>query len=151
MALKDELKKLIITEARREIRSELQSVKSMNNRQKKHIANLRRQIDALEKRVKAIEKRVPEEPEGFEVPGEEVAGWLTGNGVKAARERFAFSRAQMGTLAGVSDQSILNWENRGRKKIEFRSADTLARMKAIVALGKREAQSELERMEGAQG
>ena len=106
-----ELKAEISRLARKEIKGELAQVKKINASQRGLIAALRRQVDALQKEMGVLKKAAPKvekvlaskkEPEG--------RFWITAKGVKALRKRLGLTQVQFGKLAGVSGQSVVNWE-----------------------------------------
>lgn len=135
-----ELKTEISRLARKEINKELAPVKRVNAAQRGLIADLRRQVAALQKDVVGLRKAVP----SVEVPVPTKAGegdaagrfWITGKGVRTLRKRLGLTQAQFGKLAGVSGQTVVNWEAT-KGKIALRRKDTPAKLKEIRALNKR--------------
>ena len=137
MSLVNELKAEITRLARKEIKKELGPVKKVNANQRGYIADLRKEIADLQKEVARLKR------EGARtVPAVEKAPsrkfWITGKGVKSLREKLQLTQGALAELAGVSVQSVVNWESR-TGKIAFRKPETAARMQEIRGMTKREA------------
>ena len=63
--------------------------------------------------------------------------------LKSLRDKLGLTQAGLAELAGVSTQSVVNWEST-EGKISFRQQKTADRMQEIRGMGKKEAWAELE-------
>ena len=134
--LKDEILRL----ARKEVRQAVEGLKKASGQYRSDIAALKRQVATLEKQQarlgKAGPKKVPAEPEGegdtkFRFSAKRFA---------AQRQKLGLSAADMGTLIGVSAQTIYHWES---GKTRPRQSQ-LAAIAAVRKLGKRDIKAQLE-------
>ncbi len=143
-----ELKTEISRLARKEINKELAPVKRINAAQRGLIADLRRQVAALQKDVGGLRKAVPsvEVPVPAKAGSQEEGGrfWISGKGVRTLRKRLGLTQAQFGKLAGVSGQTVVNWEGT-QGKISIRRKDTGPKLQALRALNKRAVRDLLEK------
>jgi hypothetical protein len=133
-----ELKAEIARLARKEIKKELASAKKCAATHRSLIAELRRQVDALRKEVGTLKRAVL--PQGQEVLAKqkpEGRFWISGKGVKTLRLRLGLTQKEFGQLAGVSSQSVVNWE-RKKGKIGLRKA-TAGKLQGMRGIGKRDA------------
>ena len=132
-----ELKVEIVRLARKEIKRELAPAKKSTAIYRGLIAELRRQVDALQREVGALKKAVPSQGSAI-LSKKEPEGrfWITGKGVKALRKRLGLTQKEFGQLAGVSGQSVVNWESQ-KGKIGLRKAPA-AKLQGIRDMGKRE-------------
>jgi DNA-binding transcriptional regulator YiaG len=123
--------------ARKEIKGELAQVKKINASQRGLIAGLRRQVDALQKEMGVLKKAAPK-AENALAAAQEPQGrfWITGKGVKALRKRLGLTQVQFGKLAGVSGQSVVNWEG-STGKLDIRKA-AAGKLQEIRGMGKKE-------------
>ncbi len=130
--LKSEITRL----ARKEIRQQIEPLRKANAGQRRDIAELKRQIAALHRLVVARKRAATSvaQPEANAAPIRFVA-----KGLRSLRERLGLSAAEFGILAGVSAQSIYNWET---GKAIPRKAQ-LSAIASLRPLGKREAQARL--------
>lgn len=136
-----ELKAEIARVSRREITKELAPLKRINAAQRGWIADLRRQLAQLQKHVAQLHKAVPvadlpvaASADAAEAP---VRFWISGKGVRNLRQRLGLTQAQFGKLAGVSGQTIVNWEAT-KGKISLRRKDTPGRLREIRKMKKRD-------------
>lgn len=132
---KEEITRLI----RRQLRGETESLKKASGRYRSEIAALKRRIDALEKQVARLEKRDAKQP--APTAGEESGTKFRfkPQGVRAQRTRLGLSAADMGTLLGVSAQTIYNWETGASRP----RAGQLAAIATVRKMGKREVKARL--------
>ena len=136
-----ELKAEIGRVSRREINKELVPIKRVNAAQRGWIADLRRQLTELQKQVSQLTKAVP----AADLPVATLSGdaeaparfWISGKGVRNLRQRLGLTQAQFGKLAGVSGQTIVNWEGT-KGKISLRRKDTPGRLQEIRKMKKRD-------------
>lgn len=140
MSILKELKNEISKVARREINKELATVKRVNAKQRSLIANLRRDLTELQKEINRI-KKAPEIEEAVKITAEKeenrTSFWITGKGIKSLRSRLGLTQADLAKLADVTVQAIVRWE-KTEGKINFRKAETAAKMQTIRGMGKRD-------------
>lgn len=131
--LKNEITRL----ARKELRAQIDPLKKAGSVQRREIAELKRQVAALSRQLKVAGKaaRKPEQAQA-EAP----ATRFVAKGLRSLRSRLGLSAADFGALAGVTAQSIYNWES--GKTVPRKSQ--LAALAELRSLGKREAQARLE-------
>lgn len=127
--LKEEIARL----ARKELRSELEGIKKASAQYRTQIAAMKRQVVTLEKQVARIEKKGPKKA-SFE-PETEVAATFRFSAKRFAtqRQKLGVSAGVMGTLIGVSAQTIYNWEA-GKSRPRQQQ---LAAIAAVRGMGKR--------------
>ena len=133
--LKQEISRL----ARREIRGQVQAVKKASVQYRRHIAALRRQVAALERQVAGFLRRTLPRPSAATNGPTPSKIHFVPTGLRAQRGRLGLSAADYGRLAGVSAQSIYNWEQGHAKP----RAEQLAALAALRPIGKREARARL--------
>jgi DNA-binding transcriptional regulator YiaG len=102
------LKAEIARLARKEIRTELSSLKKASAQHRAHIAALRREVEALEQALKRTKK-------GSAAPKVEAGDnpqpiRFRAGGIASHRKRLGLSAAEFARLLGVSAQSIYKWE-----------------------------------------
>lgn len=132
--LKQEISRL----ARRQVRSEVESMRRASAQYRRDIAALKRQAASLGRQLSRLAGTGQQAP-AVPSDGAEKATRFVPKGLRAHRVKLGLSAADYGKLAGVSAQSIYNWE-RGIAKPRGRQRATLS---ALRALGKREAQARL--------
>lgn len=135
-ALKDEILRL----ARKEVRSEIDSLKKASAQYRASIAALKRQVAALEKQQARIEKKGPKK-ETIEVEDEASTKFrFSAKRFVAQRQKLGISAGDMGSLVGVSAQTVYNWEaEKSRPRPQ-----QLAAIAAVRAMGKRAIKTRLE-------
>ena len=141
------LKHEIARIARREIRTQTGTAKKTSAQHRRHIASLRRRIEALEKKVTSLTGRLAEGPR---TSSDDSAGnqlRFVAKGVRSLRNRLGLSAERFGRLVGVSGQSIYNWE----RQIATPRAEQLRLLASIRGMGKREAVARLETLEAGPG
>ncbi|HWI83483.1 helix-turn-helix domain-containing protein [Ramlibacter sp.] len=129
--LKSEIARL----ARREIRSELASLRKASSQHRSTIAALRREVEQLRKQVRSSGKATRAAPAATE---ESVQRRFRSAGVAVHRKRLGLSAADYGALVGVSGQTIYHWEEGQRPR-----AAQLQALAAVRGIGKREAAQRL--------
>lgn len=137
--LKEEIRRL----ARRELSSELQSLRKTSAQQRRDIAALKREVDAQQRELRFLQKQEKRRIE--KAPPESVGrkARFSAAGVKSHREKLGLSAADYGKLVGVSALTIYNWES---GKNRPRDAQ-LAKLVTVRGIGKREALKRLEMVE----
>ena len=136
----NQLKNEIARLAKKEVRAETQALKKASAAYRGEIAALKRRITGLETQIKKLGKgsgraKTVEtaEEEGGTALRFRVAGFA------ALRKKLGISAAEMGTLLGVSAQSVYHWET-GKTKPR---ASQLAAISAVRKMGKREVVAKL--------
>jgi DNA-binding transcriptional regulator YiaG len=133
--LKSEIARL----ARKELRSETESLKRAVSTYRSEIAALKRRMEVLERQAKRAEKA--KDPEsGRERGDDDVRLRFSPKGFAKHRQRVGLSAADYGALIGVSALSVYKWES-GQARPRDRY---LPRIAEVRKLGKRAAASRLE-------
>lgn len=130
----------VARQVRRQLRGQTESLKKASNRYRSDIAALKRRIDALEKQVSLLEKLVKANaaPAAPEDPDTKLR--FKAQGIRAQRTRLDLSAPEMGSLIGVSAQTIYNWET-GKTRPRPEQMPAIA---AVRKMGKREARARLD-------
>jgi DNA-binding transcriptional regulator YiaG len=142
MSIIKEIQSEITRLSRREINKELAPVKRVNATQRGLIANLRREVVALQKEVNALRRAGSIAPVATEPKQEQPGFWITGKGIKAIRKRLGITQIQLAKLAGVSDQAVVNWEQK-EGKVVFRQQETANRLAELRSMNKADVMEEL--------
>ena len=133
--MKDEISRL----AKKEVRKEAEGLKKSSAQYRSDIAALKRQVAALEKQVARIGKTVPKKAT-VQTEGEVSTKFrFSAKRLAAQRQKLGLSAGDMGTLIGVSAQTIYNWE---AGKTRPRQSQ-LAAIAAVRKLGKKAIQGQL--------
>ncbi len=139
------LKGEILRLARKEVRSELEAIKKASANHRSEIAGLKRRVAALEKQQARPGRKARG---GGEAPQGEAAGTarlrFSAKRLAAQRQKLGLSAADMGTLLGVSAQTIYHWEA-GKTRPR---APQLAAIADLRKVGKREAKARLAPQQG---
>lgn len=133
--LKEEIRRL----ARKEVRVQTASVKRTATAHRRDIAHLKRRINSNEKRVEQFVRRFAKPPESAGGEAVTVANRFSARSVHAQRRRLKLSAAEYGKLAGVSGQTIYQWEH-GKSRPRRSQLATLVSLRSI---GRREALAQL--------
>ena len=136
--LKQEISRL----CRREIRSEVETVRKASAAYRRDIAALKRQVHALERKSSVLAKRTAAVVDNVPATLPDRPVRFVAKGLRSLRARLGLSAKQLSVLLGVSEQSVYNWET---KKATPRK-EQLAAIISMRDLGKREAQQRLEAM-----
>ena len=131
--LKSEITRL----ARKELKAQLQPLRKANGAQRHDIAALKRQLTDVQRQ---LAKATKASPVASPVAGTEAPARFSAKGLQSHRARLGLSAGDYGALAGVSAQSIYNWE-RGKARPRASQAVALAEVRR---LGKRAALARLE-------
>ena len=135
--LKEEITRLSRKEARKQVEPARKAAASHRG----DIAELKRQVALLQKQLKSL-GRVSVKAETAKT--EPTPTRFVAKGLPSLRSRLGLSQGDFGKLAGVSTQSIYNWEH---GKSVPRKAQ-LAVLAGLRGLGKREAQERLQQLAG---
>ena len=104
--LKDEVLRL----ARKEVRKEVEGLKKASSQYRSNIAELKRRMVVLEKQNARLEKKGPRKVT-TDAEGEVTTRFrFSAEKFAAQRQKLGVSAGDMGTLLGVSAQTIYNWE-----------------------------------------
>ena len=133
--LKDEILRL----ARKEVRQAVEGLRKVSTQYRSDIAALKRQVATLEKQQARIDKKGPKKVM-VETNGETSTKFrFSAPRFGKQRQKLGLSAADMGTLLGVSAQTIYHWE---AGKTRPRQSQ-LAAIAAVRKMGKREIQAQL--------
>lgn len=132
--LKSEIARL----ARKEVKAQLEPLRKANAGYRRDIAALKREVAALSRGLKAASRPAKKAAAEPQEEGRKLR--FQAKGLKSHREKLGLSAAEYGQLAGVSAQSIYNWE---AGKTVPRQAQ-IAALAALRGMGKREAAKRLE-------
>jgi DNA-binding XRE family transcriptional regulator len=133
--LRDEIARL----ARKELRSQTEGLKKASAQYRRDIAALKRQVAELERQVSLLGGLVLKKPPATPVSDGAARVRFTAKGLRAQRKRLGLSAADYAQLAGVSPQSVYNWE----REITRPRKEQIAILAALRGMGKREAQARL--------
>lgn len=137
--LKDEITRL----ARKEIRGETEKLKKTSAQYRSEIAALKRRAVSLEQQLSRLVKTAPMS-KGGKVREEVVSrkARFTAKGFKTLRQRLGLTAVEIGTLLGVSAQTIYSWEAGSTSPRE----QQMVRIVMLRGMGKREVDAILQNM-----
>ena len=132
--LKSEITRL----ARKEVKALTDPIRKSNAQHRHDIAALKRQVAALDRQL----TQAPRTRDTRPTPDTDNTPTLrfSAKGLQAHHAKLGLSAGDYGALAGVSAQSIYNWES-GKAKPR---AAQIAALAAVRGMGKREALARLE-------
>jgi DNA-binding transcriptional regulator YiaG len=133
------LKEEILRLARKEVRTETESLKKSVAQFRADLAGLKRRAAALEKQVARAEKTAPGKASSPEQAEGTTRTRFSAKGLATQRQKLGLSAADMGALLGVSAQTVYNWEA-GKSKPR---AQQLAAIATLRGMGKRKAKAQL--------
>lgn len=96
--------------AKREVKSEVQTLKSASAQYRSDIAALKRRVAALESQLKKLVKAGGKQTNAAEQLSDEKTLRFRMDGFITLRKKLGLTAAQMATLIGVSAQSVYHWE-----------------------------------------
>jgi DNA-binding transcriptional regulator YiaG len=131
---KDEITRL----SRKEVRKQVEPIRTASSTYRHQIAELKRVVVLLQRQVAAL-GRAGKMTAALSAEPTSTSTRFVAKGLRTLRARLDLSAADFGELAGVSGQSIYNWE---RGKAVPRKAQ-LSVLVGLRALGKREAHARL--------
>ena len=134
------LKSEIARVARREARSEIESLKKASTQYRSAIAQLRREVAELQKQLKQARGQAAAKTIAVETDGGTPRRFSAAR-LASHRSKLGLSAADYGKLVGMSGATIYNWEQ-GKSRP---NAEQLQRLAATRALSRRAALSQLER------
>jgi DNA-binding XRE family transcriptional regulator len=138
--LKDEIARL----SRKEVRRQVESMRKASAQYRRHIATLKREVSTLQREVARLSGRFQKGGAAPVEPATTTARFAP-KGLKTHRLRLGLSANDYGKLAGVSAQSVYNWEQ-GIAKPRAGQRATLAALRSV---GKRQATARLQQLNGA--
>lgn len=139
--LKDQFARI----ARKEIRQSVEPLRKANSAYRKEIAALKAQLKTLEKQVAGNSRTLRKASNAKAAAESKPAAGnsrlrFSAKGLATLRNKLGLSQGDFGTLAGVSAQSVFNWEH----GIAVPRQPQLAAIAALRGLGKREAAARLQ-------
>lgn len=135
-SIQEILKSEIVRLARKEMKRELVQVRKQLTSHRATLAALKRQIVEVERLAKHRSRAAPAAPSTPSKTGSR----FSAKGLKSLRTSLGLSAADMGRLAGVSGQSIYNYES----GVTRPRPQQLAALQALRGLGKRAALAKLD-------
>ena len=138
------LKEEILRLARKEVKSETESLKKASAHYRSEIAALKRRITSLESQLGRISKKASKgEAEKGQLAATSGARF-SAKGFATRRKRLGLSAADMGALLGISAQTVYNWES-GKTRPRPQQLEAWV---AVRSLGKRLIKTRLEALAG---
>jgi len=133
------LKSEIARVSRKEVRSEIESLKKASTLHRSAIAQLRRQVEDLQKQLKRAAREGARAPAPASEASDATPRRFSPTRLAAHRAKLGISAADYGKLVGMSGATIYLWEQ-GKSRP---SPEQLQRLAAARALGKRRALEQL--------
>jgi len=130
--LRDEITRL----SRKEIRKQVEPIRTTSGTYRRQVVELRRTVTVLQRQVAALGRAAKRTATPSAEP---TSTRFVAKGLRTLRARLGLSATDFGALAGVSGQSIYNWE---QEKSIPRKAQ-LSVLVGLRTLGKREAHERL--------
>jgi len=134
--LKEEITRL----ARKEIKTETESLKKASAQYRSEIAALKRRLTDLEKQLSHALKAAAQGAAVKPVPESESKIRFTVKGFKSLRQKLGLTAGEIGILLDVPASTIYNWEGESSKP----KAPQMERLAKLRTMGKREAMKMLE-------
>lgn len=132
--------------SRKESRVQIDSTKKATTQHRKDIASLKRQVAQLERNVRVLTRDSPGKTWAAPDSSPKRVRFVA-KGLRSLRKHLALSAADFGFLAGVSAQSIYNWE----RESTCPRGEQLAKLAALRGISKREAGEKLLAATGKRG
>ncbi len=127
--------------AKREVKSEVQTLKSASAQYRSDISALKRRVVSLGSQLKKLVKAGGKPTDGAEQPRDEKTLWIRMDRFITLRKKLGLTAAQMATLIGVSAQSVYHWE-------AGKSRQRVSQLPAIAALREMRKAEILKKFEG---
>ena len=141
--LREEISRL----SRRESRSQVDTTKKATAQHRRDIAVLKRQVAQLQRQVALLSRKVLGAAPAVSSGPTAKRVRFVAKGLRSQRNRLGLSQTDLGTLLGVSAQSIYNWESESARPRN----EQLAKLAALRGIGKREAGERLKQLIGTNG
>ena len=129
--LREEISRLF----RRESRSQVNATKRATAQHRRDIAALKRLVAQLQRQVTLLSHKLLGAPPTVSSDPTAKRLRFVAKGLRSQRNRLGLSQTDLGTLLGVSTQSIYNWESESARPRDAQ----LAKLAALRGIGKREA------------
>lgn len=129
--LREEISRL----SRRETRSLVDATRKATSQHRRDIAELKRQITQLQRQVKQLSRSGGATQQADSPDSVTKSVRFSAKGLRALRDRLGLSQTDLGTLLGVSSQSVYNWERESTHPREGQ----LVKLAALRGVGKRQA------------
>ncbi|WP_093136080.1 DNA-binding transcriptional regulator [Variovorax sp. OK605] len=129
------LKNEISRVARKEVRTEIETLKKASAAHRASIAELRRQLSALEKELRRAAKGATRAVAAADAAEEEITGTkrrFSATRLATHRSKLGLSAASYGQLVGVSGQTIYHWEQ-GKARPRAAQLESLAKVRGLGA------------------
>jgi len=104
------LKAEIVRIARKEVRSETDSLRKASTAYRSEIATLKRRAQSLEQELRRLSKALPKPSAKTAEDHPDGKTRFSAKGLVTLRRRLGLSAEDLGRLVGTSGQSIYNWE-----------------------------------------
>lgn len=121
--------------ARKEIKAEVDALKSASNRYRSDIASLKRQVALLERELKRNSRSKDRGDASASEDAADMSHRFSAKGLASHRRRLGLSAEALGKLIGVSSLSIYHWEG-GKSRPRAKHLPAIA---ALRTLGKKQA------------
>jgi DNA-binding XRE family transcriptional regulator len=141
--LREEISRL----SRRAGRSQIVATKKATAQHRRDIAALKRQVAQLQRQVAQLSHNALGAPSAVSSDPTAKRVRFAAKGLRSQRNRLGLSQTDLGTLLGVSAQSIYNWESESAHPRD----EQLAKLAALRGIGKREAGERLKRLVAMNG
>jgi len=138
--LKEEITRL----ARKELRSETESLKKASAQYRSEIAALKRRTASLEQQLARLEKSSSKNTIAHVNPEETTKARFTAKGFKTLRQRLGLTAEAIGTLLDVSAQTIYSWEAGNTRPRE----QQMVRIVMLRGMGKRDVDAIMQNLAG---
>lgn len=138
------LKEEILRLARKEVKSETETLKKASAHHRSEIAGLKRRVAALESQLGRLAKKASKREGGEGQPAAPSGARFSAKGFASRRQRLGLSAADMGALLGISAQTVYNWES-GKTRPRPQQLEAWV---AVRTLGKRRIKAQLEALAG---
>jgi len=139
-ALKEEIVRL----ARKEIRIETEGFNKAKAQFRSETTALKHRVAVLEKQVARLSRKESKAQDANPNNGKEAKVRFRAKGLVTLRRRLGLSAAEFGLLAGVSAQTIYNWE---AEKSRPRQQQIVA-LASLRGMGKKQATAKLGELQG---
>lgn len=138
--LKSEISRL----ARKEVRSETDTLKKLSAQYRTDIAALKREVKTLQSQLRSLSRKAGKAP-AREEAGDDSERQLrfSAKRLAAQRQKLGLSAQAFGALVGVTGQSIYKWESGHARP----RAAQLRAIAAVRSLGKREVEARLQALQ----
>lgn len=133
--------------ARKEMRSEIQTLKQAVSTQRAQIAALKKRAETAERLLRQLSKGSSRSAPAKDKDADEAASGalrFSAKGLKSLRIKLGLSANDIGLLLGATGQSVYNWES-GKVRPHAKHLPAIAELRGM---GKKEAAKRLEALQG---